>query len=158
MTNMIMSGDQGAIASKRAFGNIIAGMSAQAFGLATLLTAAAGAALASGAFFGWSAPGLFAGAGIAVAAGVGLAAVAAGMGADPVGGKATPKAGAAGGRAAGTSGVGNFGSRNAGPTRSDQPTQITVYVGGDRIHDSVVATARSREGSTSRPRVQVRSG
>jgi hypothetical protein len=95
MANVIISGEAGAAGLKKAAGNALAGLSAQAFGYATMLGGLAAAAAFTGPILGLAAPGLLAGA--AVMAGVGTAL---GLGARVLGAgesAGAPKAAAGGG-------------------------------------------------------------
>lgn len=154
-TNMILSGDAGAKGLKKQAGNALAGISAQAFGYAALLTAfgVAAAIPGVGLILGMNAPGFFAAAGVMAGAGLGLAGAARALGADKIG------AGSGGGNAAsaGTSAPVGAGSSGPGMAGQTAPIDLHVYMGGDEVHDLTYRTARRREmsGSMSMPRVGV---
>lgn len=151
MTNMILAGDAGWKSQKKAAGNALAGISAQAFGYATLLTAL-GTAAALGVVSLPAAPGLFAAAGVMAASGVALAGTARALGADPIGGAAGgagSKSG--GGKAAGTT----FQSLAPKDTSTKQDLNVTVVLSDEGLYDGMVRVEqrRSFSGSLSRPRL-----
>lgn len=101
IANLIISGESGAKSLKKQFGGVLAGLSAQAFGYATLLGGLAAAAAFTGPILGLAAPGLLAGAGIMAGTGAALAVSARLLGADGAGGAGSARSsGGSAGRAA----------------------------------------------------------
>jgi len=141
-TNMILSGDAGSKAIKKSVANALAGYSAQAFGLATLLTIAGAAAAATGPIFGWCAPQIFTAAGIAAAGGVALGLSARALGADKVG--ASPSGSRGGGSAGSGGGMASAAGTNPYRSESSAPQPIHIHIGSETV-TRVVDGERRRE-------------
>jgi len=141
-TNMILSGDAGSKAIKKSVANALAGYSAQAFGLATLLTIAGAAAQATGPIFGWYAPQIFTAAGIAAAGGVALGLSARALGADKVG--ASPSGSRGGGSAGSGGGMASAAGTNPYRSESSAPQPIHIHIGSETV-TRVVDGERRRE-------------
>ena len=146
MTNLIVAGEAGWSNIKKTIGNALAGISAQAFGYSVLL-GALGTASAVGIIGLPAAPGLFAAAGVMFGAGVTLAGMARGFGADQIG--ASPSGAAAGGKSGGTQ------FNGLSPTKpNDQPINVTVVLSDEGVYDGMVRVDRRRAMSgSSRPRM-----
>lgn len=138
MTNMIISGEAGAKGIAKAAGNALAGISAQAYGYAVLLTALAGAAALSGPVLGWVSPGLASAAGIMAAAGTGLAVTARMLGADKLGASSSARSAASGG---GGGGYGAATATNPYGGQGQQGTTVQVFIDSEQVAHSV----RTRE-------------
>jgi hypothetical protein len=141
-TNMILSGDAGSKAIKKSVANALAGYSAQALGLATLLTIAGAAAAATGGLFGWSAPQIFTAAGIAAAGGVALGLSARALGADKVGASPSGSRGGGGGGSGG--GMASAAGTNPYRSESSAPQPIHIHIGAETV-TRVVDGERRRE-------------
>lgn len=146
MTNLIVAGEAGWSNIKKTIGNALAGISAQAFGYSVLL-GALGTASAVGIVGLPAAPGLFAAAGVMLGAGLTLAGMARGFGADQIG--ASPAGAAAGGKSGGTQ------FNGLSPTKpNDQPINVTVVLSDEGVYDGMVRVDRRRAMSgSSRPRM-----
>lgn len=146
MTNLIVAGEAGWSNIKKTIGNALAGISAQAFGYSILL-GALGAASAVGIIGLPAAPGLLAAAGVMAGAGLTLAGMARGFGADQIG--ASPAGAAAGGKSGGTQ------FNGLSPTKpNDQPINVTVVLSDEGVYDGMVRVDRRRAMSgSSRPRM-----
>jgi hypothetical protein len=141
-TNMILSGDAGSKAIKKSVANALAGYSAQAFGLAALLTIAGAAAAATGPIFGWYAPQIFTAAGIAAAGGVALGLSARALGADKVGASPSGSRGGGGGGSGG--GMASAAGTNPYRSESSAPQPIHIHIGSETV-TRVVDGERRRE-------------
>ncbi len=137
MTNLIISGDAGAKGLKKMAGNALAGVSAQAFGFAVFLEAAALAAALSGPILGWSAPGLATAGAVMAGAGAALGVTARMLGADQIGAaKGGAKGGGGGGAPASAAGTNPFGGTG------NQQTQVVVYIGSEVVTRGVQTETR----------------
>ena len=147
MTNLIVAGEAGWSNIKKTIGNALAGISAQAFGYSVLL-GALGTASAVGIIGLPAAPGLFAAAGVMFGAGLTLAGMARGFGADQIGAQAGG-AKATGGKSGGTQ------FNGLSPTKpNDQPINVTVVLSDEGVYDGMVRVDRRRAMSgSSRPRM-----
>lgn len=135
MTNLIISGDAGAKGLKKMAGNALAGVSAQAFGFAVFLEAAALAAALSGPILGWSAPGLATAGAVMAGAGAALGVTARMLGADQIG-AARGGAKGGGGAPASAAGTNPFGGTG------NQQTQVVVYIGSEVVTRGVQTETR----------------
>lgn len=152
MTNLIVAGEAGAKSVRKTIGQALAGISAQAFGYATLLTAL-GTAASVGIVGLPAAPGLFAAAGVMAAAGTALALSARAMGAGAVGGSGASRSGGARG------GESTPSAASTAP-RSDRqagPQPVIVYIGEDVVTRGVTSSARRQDmrGGIAEPRLAV---
>lgn len=141
-TNMILSGDAGSKAIKKSVANALAGYSAQAFGLAALLSIAGAAAAATGPIFGWYAPQIFTAAGIAAAGGVALGLSARALGADKIG--ASPSGSRSGGGGGSGGGMASAAGTNPYRSESSAPQPIHIHIGSETV-TRVVDGERRRE-------------
>lgn len=152
-TNLILSGSAGAKGFKRFIGDQLAGLSAQAFGYATLLAGMALAAALTGPIMGHQAPGLAAGAAVMAGTGAALALTAKALGASASGGFSK---GGGGGEGGGSKlGAGRMSGAADG---SGGNTNVTVVVGisRSRFHDAMIEESDSRASSRGRRAVAVR--
>lgn len=130
MTNMIIAGEFGAKGLKKNIGNIMAGLSAQAFGYGILLEALAAAAFLSGPILGFEAPGLAAAGGIMFGAGAALGISARMLGADKLGAKPSGSGASAGGGGGGSAAAVGTGG---GGGRGDAPIYVSVQIGEEPV-------------------------
>jgi hypothetical protein len=152
VTNLIVAGEAGAKSVRKTIGQALAGISAQAFGYATLLTAL-GTAASIGIVGLPAAPGLFAAAGVMAAAGTALALSARAMGAGAVGGSGAS-------RSSGARGGESTPSAASTAPRSDRqagPQPVIVYIGEDVVTRGVTSSARRQDmrGGIAEPRLAV---
>jgi hypothetical protein len=153
VTNLIVAGEAGAKSVRKTIGQALGGISAQAFGYATLLTAL-GTAASLGLVGLPAAPGLFSAAGVMAAAGAALALSARAMGASGVG------ASSGGGRGGGARGGESTPSAASTAPRSDRqsgPQPVIVYIGEDVVTRGVTSSARRQDmrGGIAEPRLAV---
>ena len=151
LTNLIVAGEFGAKSLKKEIGNILAGISAQAFGYAVLLEAMAIAAHFA-PFAGLpAAAGLAAAGAVMAGAGVALGVTARVLGADPIGGRGGHSSGGGGGSSGGGGSAPYNGFRQSG-----QDTHVTVIIGGEVVTRGVTAETRrlERRGGITEPRLQ----
>jgi hypothetical protein len=151
VTNLIIAGDAGAAGAKKAAGNAMAGLSAQAFGFAILLEGMALAAALSGPILGWGAPGLAAAGGVMAGIGGALALTARGLGADKVGGAGASRGG--GGSSSAAAGTNPYQGTGGGST------QVVVMIGGEVVTRGVQVETRkqAQRGGISEPRMAMAS-
>lgn len=157
ITNLITSGDAGAKQIKRAIGNALAALSAQALGNSIYLSAMGTAALIlGGTLLGTSAPQYYAAAGVMAAMGGTLALAARALGAGKVGG-ASASGGGGGGNRGGerTPSAADTGPTGRASDRAPQP--VVVYIGEDVVTRGVTQATRRQDmrGGISEPRLAV---
>lgn len=157
ITNLITSGDAGAKQIKRAIGNALAALSAQALGNSIYLSAMGTAAIIlGGTLLGTSAPQYYAAAGVMAAMGGTLALAARALGAGKVGG-ASASGGGGGGNRGGerTPSAADTGPTGRASDRAPQP--VVVYIGEDVVTRGVTQATRRQDmrGGISEPRLAV---
>ena len=153
VTNLIVAGEAGAKSVRKTIGQALAGISAQAFGYATLL-AALGTAASLGLVGLPAAPGLFSAAGVMAAAGTALALSARAMGASGVG---ASSGGSRGGGARGGESTPSAASTAPRSDRQSGPQPVIVYIGEDVVTRGVTSSARRQDmrGGIAEPRLAV---
>lgn len=146
MTNFIIAGEAGSGGIRKIAGNVLASLSAQAFGYAFMLEALAAASALTGVL-AFAAPGVAAAGGIMAGAGVALGVTARMLGAEPIGGKGG-RSGGGGGGAASAAGTNPYQPQGAGPT------QVTVIIGSEVVTRGVHVEERRQamRGGISEPR------
>lgn len=150
IANIIVAGEFGAKSFRKDIGNILAGLSAQAFGYAVLLEGLAVAAALSGPILGFEAAGLAAAGGVMAGVGTALGFGARALGADPLVGD---KKGHGGGGGGGGGGAGGYLHNPYSGGQSD--THVTVVIGGEVVTRGITTETRTieRRGGITEPRL-----